>query len=358
MMLSIIAKLYSRRIGLTTQEFFYNTKLKNLDVSVVVPVFNQEAVIVRNILSIINNLSLNAEVHIINDNSEDRTNQKLQEFLDHYSMPPENLAKISYYSFNKAQFETFSDHFAINRSVGRYIIEIQADMRIKEPDFDHKMIEILESNNDIFMLSGRGIMPFSEILSSFATTRGNEASVNTNLLKALLNLFVRRLKTRKVSEEKVGVESSLNEIDPDESLYAIEKKAGRLGRLIEDSSIYDQSVLYVGETVMRGPICFSRDRYNNLGGLNTKAFFLGFDEHDLNLRARLTKNWRAAYTHLAFESPLEDGAMRKKRSMRSRFDLYFAQVRTRNYVRKTQIYTSAFSPERLSFNDHEIRKIN
>ena len=357
MILKFIADLYIRRLGLTTQEFLYNSQIKNIDVSVVVPVFNQEIVIVRNILSIIDNLSLNAELLVVNDNSEDATDPKIREFLDHYSTPPKNLAKISYYSFKRSQFETFSDHFAITRSVGRYIIEVQADMLIKESGFDKKMIRILEENRDIFMLSGRGVMPFSEILRAFALTRGNEASVNTNLLKIFLTRLRGRFKPRNLPKMNSDTEFNPNQINPDEILYSKEKKAGRLGRLIEDNSMYDQSVMYIGETVMRGPICFLRERYNTLGGLNANAFFLGFDEHDLNLRARLIKNWRAAYTHVTFESPLEDGAMRKEKSIRSRIDLFLAQARTRPNIKNTQIYASAFSIERVSFDDHEIRKI-
>lgn len=358
MILKSIAQLYTRRNSFKSQDFLFNSLIENVDVSVIVPVFNQEALIVRNVLSIINNLDLNAEIHIINDNSEDSSDRIIREFLSNYNNPPKNLMKISYYSFKKSQFETYSDHFAITRSSGRYIIEVQADMFIKQPGFDRTMIAILENNHDIFMLSGRGIMPFSEILSAFALTRGNEASVNSSLVKSILKRFGRKIKA---SGEKVmhpSVENEPHRINPNRIQYLNGKKAGRLGRLIEDSSIFDKSILYVGETVMRGPICFLKERYNTLGGFNISAFFLGFDEHDLNLRARLTQSWRAAYTHITFESPLEAGAMRKERSIRSRIDLVLAHKRTQPNLKNTQIYISAFSGERVSFDDHEIREIN
>ena len=355
MILQSIAQLYNLRNGFKSQDFLFNPQIESFDVSIVVPVFNQEARIVKNILGIINNLELNAEILIINDNSEDSSDRVIRDFLTSYSVAPKNLVKISYYLFKRSQFETYSDDFAITRSSGRYIIEIQADMFIKQPGFDKTMIEILENNQDIFMLSGRGIMPFSEILSAFSLTRGNEASVNVSLKKSISKRLNRFLKS---NAGKLINPTSENKINPSRIEYLNEKKAGRLGRLIEDISIFEKNNLYVGETVMRGPICFEKERYLALGGLNTKAFFLGFDEHDLNLRARLTKNWRAAYVHVTFESPLEDGAMRKKRSLRSRVDLVLAHKRTQPNLKDTQIYISAFSGEGVSFCDHEIRSIN
>jgi hypothetical protein len=92
------------------------------------------------------------------------------------------------------------------------------------------------------------------------------------------------------------------------------KKAGWLGAAIEElredadfdlkSELAAHSrKMWVGETVMRGPILFRRAEYNQYGGFDIMSFFLGNDDHDLFLRAR-QRGKNVAFTPLHFSSPL------------------------------------------------------
>lgn len=337
------------KIAVSWNEYF---KFLSPEVTFVIPVHNQEKVVLKNLASVITHSSLPSEIIILNDASEDETGAILLKFLNDNLQLPKHIQSIQIFTFQKSRFETFCDDFGIQKSKGNYIIEIQADMEICESNFDQKMIRILKQNQDVFMLSARGIMDFQEIAKHFISSKGTEASISSSTIKFLKN---RLRRTRTTSDNFVLDKSrAMESILPDDESYMRTKKAGRLGRFIEVDVPFSEQILYIGETVMRGPIAFKKSRYLHLGGLDTESFFLGFDEHDLNLRARNEKEWFAAYSPISFRSPLEHGSMRRKRSNKAKFELFLAQKRIMNNYEKSSIF-KYIKQGRISFNDHHKR---
>lgn len=322
------------------------------EVTFVVPVFNQDSRITTNLQSIIDNSTLACEIIIINDASEDKTKKVLEDFFSEKIKMKQNLSSIQFINFGVSRFETYCDHYGILRAKGRYIIEVQADMEIREAEFDRKMIQILKNNDDIFMLSARGIMDFQEIAKNFNSSTGTEAFVSSSILKFTKN----RLRRTRTMHDVFVLDrlNALNIILPSDESFKKSKKAGRLARYIEVNVPFSESDLYVGETVMRGPIAFEKSRYMTLGGLNTASFFLGFDEHDLNLRARNEMNWFAAYSPISFLSPLDHGSMRKRRTNKAKFELFLAQKRISQNYRKSALY-KYIKEEKITFDDHHKR---
>jgi glycosyltransferase involved in cell wall biosynthesis len=337
-------------------ELIFEEKFPALEASIIIPVFNQENRIILNLMSIIENLGSKAEIIIINDGSEDDTDLVIRKFLKNYINKRANLQRIVYYSFKYCNFETMSDYFGVLQSRAKFIIEIQADMRLLHKNFDSQMIKTLSQNTDIFILSGRGITPFQDVFDAFSKSKGNEASINTNILKSIYFHIVRKRRNEpnvsKIEPETIDYQR----IFPNSIDFAKSKRAGRLGRLIEQNIMHKENIFYVGETVMRGPICFSKERYENLGGFNINSFFLGFDEHDLNLRARQIYKWKAGYLPISFESPLENGSMRMKRSLKSRFELLLFTQKTNQNIKRSSLYMQHLKGG-ASYNDHEIRRV-
>jgi glycosyltransferase involved in cell wall biosynthesis len=329
----------------------------NIDTSIILPVFNQEGIIQKNLQALSSCIGTVSELIIINDASEDQTNEEILHFMKNFSPVQNRLRRIKCYTFKRQNFETYSDYIGISQSVGKYIIEVQADMRIMEENFDEKMINNLRNNPDVFMLSGRGIMTFNEILNNFRKSLGNEAVANGSILRKLLRRVVRNQSPKiNTSHASVLCESNnLESFEPSKETFYLTKKAGRLGRLVEDNLKIQTKNLYVGETVMRGPICFNKEKYLSIGQFDKDSFFLGYDEHDLNIRARLHHNLKAGYLPISFESPLELGSMRKARSKKSRLEVLLAVKRTRSSLKNSQIFISAREGG-LSFNDHEVRE--
>jgi glycosyltransferase involved in cell wall biosynthesis len=356
-MLRAVSNFRSKTNSYTLKQVGFIDDEESIETSIVMPVFNQENIIKKNLEALRSNVGTISELIIINDASEDDTDSKILEFMGGFSPIQNNIRRIKYYSFKRQGFETWCDFFGISQSVGTFIIEIQADMRIVEKNFDGKMIKNLINNPDIFMLSGRGIMTFNEILNTFRKSLGNEAVTSASILR---KFFRRIVKNRSPVDDThtVSVVCDSNNFDsfePSKEIFYLAKRAGRLGRLVDTNLEIQTKNLYVGETVMRGPICFNKEKYHSIGQFNKNSFFLGYDEHDLNIRARLHHDLKAGYVPISFESPLELGSMRKARSKKSRLEVLLAVKRTRHSLKRSQIFISAREGG-LSFNDHEVRE--
>jgi GT2 family glycosyltransferase len=319
-------------------------------VSIVMPVFNQSRVIEQNLTMLLQNISLPCELIILDDASEDDSETRIRDFLENHRMP-DQLVSATLVSFKKARFETMCDDFGIRIAQGETIIEIQADTVIQENGFDSKLVNVLNTNADIFMLSGRGIMDFASVARQLINSLGTEASMSSSIFASIKKRLPLNTKKSLAEPHHDPDESS---VFPDDHEFKMTKRAGRLGRKIENNTSPDSPLLYVGETVMRGPIAFSRRRYELVGGLDTNRFFLGFDEHDLNLRARIHHGWKAGYTPISFDSPLANGSMRKKRTMKTKVELFLAVTRIRQDYKLSELYRFADTRE-TSYSDHHRR---
>lgn len=293
------------------------------DVSFVVPVFNQARIIRRNLSSLILNAHSTFELILIDDNSSDGSFEQIMGFIRSPELKRCPLwTKVVVIRFRRQRFETMSDHVGIKRSSAKYIIEIQADMEILEDAFDNKLILALTSDPKLFVVSGRGVMNFADVASSYARLKGSEASIGKSFVKALFRLLYQSLLPASInaSTHSSAITSDVRNVSLCDEItrFNLTGEAGRLGPAIEylpSTEQTESNLVFIGETVMRGPIIFERIRYLQLGGFNLKAFYLGFDEHDLILRAATEKFWKAGYICIGFSAPMRDGSIRQERSL-------------------------------------------
>jgi glycosyltransferase involved in cell wall biosynthesis len=329
-------------------------------VTFVIPIHNQAEIIRDNLQALLQFVSEDCEIILIDDASTDKTKNEVLTTIKRQL--PEVVKSVKFFQFKYPIYESACDDFGIRNANGKYIIEIQADMKLVEHGFDSKMLHILIQNPDVFMLSGRGVMRFCEISQVYEKSSGTEGVMSRSLVASAVNnlkLFINdRVKESQVeyveSQEKIRPEFFAEVVFPSYGEYKNSGRAGRLGRLIEFQPDKPNHDIYIGETVMRGPICFERQRYIELNGFNLSSFFLGYDEHDLNLRARLRKNWKAAFVYVGFQSPLSHGSMRKKRSIRDKYEMYLANKRI-NRSPENELSNFKYHESKL-LKEFEIRK--
>ena len=299
-------------------------QIKDVEVSIVIPVFNQELIIVDHLTSLIENCTTCCEIIIISDASTDDTLSELKFFLLNIKSELSSfIFKISLYSFRKQVFETFCDVTGFNLSSGKFIIEIQADIRINEYGFDSKLINVLKKNQDIFLISGRGVVSALKIKKDYDLSNGSAVAASKNLFHS----FKSKIKPIKNSKEiSRNISNNKLNINPNANEFFNLSQAGRLGPLIEHKPTKNLNLLYVGDSGIRGPICFEKKRYVLLGGLNYNAFFLGFDDHEINIRARQMYDWKSAYIYIDFDSDLDLGSTRKQRSRMTSFYIWMSII--------------------------------
>lgn len=226
-------------------------------ISVVIPIYNQEAIIERNLRSVLNTITETSyEMILILDSCSDSSEDKvLGIFMD--GGLPDLLTNVVVMRSLAPLFETAADNLGFLCSRGEYILEIQADMLMVERGFNMMLLRpFLKLNEPLIAVSGR--------CCHGLTYSG-------------------------------GV--------------------GKMGAAVEaplDAQL-DRGVLYVGETCNRGPIILRRKMVEELGYLDEINYFLDYSEHDLFTRARILKSWLCGYAPMEFISPCSDGSTRKAR---------------------------------------------
>ena len=230
--------------------------------SIVMPIHNQEYIINKNILSILNNTSEKSyELILILDSCSDNSEINLLTLLQNnvifekYTL----LTKILILKSEIPLFETSADNLGFYCSQGEYILEIQSDMEMTDYGYNMKLVKPFLNNDRIIGISGR-------CCHNFQCTNGIG---------------------------KLGVD--------------VLKK-------ISDLSNIDINSYYIGETCNRGPLLINHNKLKELGYLDEVNYFLDNSDHDLFARAFLQKKWICGYVPIDFISLLENGTTRKQRN--------------------------------------------
>jgi hypothetical protein len=160
------------------------------------------------------------------------------------------------------------------------------------------------------------------------------------------------------SKTTAKLSDSFMEIFPTLENFKEQKRAGLIGDLIENegfSNAANQKEIFLGETVMRGPIMLRSETYFQLGGLNVHSFFQGFDDHELMLQAWCLKGMRCAYIPVNVNSILSQGTTRKPRRLRSDVEIFVKTFKiARN--RKGSLLHKLSQGDQITLPSFEIRK--
>ncbi len=301
--------------------------------SAVIPVFNQELKIESVIQSLLVNLSVPTELIVIDDASADQSLAVLREVMARLVPLSKHLTQARLFCFKNSVFETQCDCFGIENAVGEYVLELQADMYINEPGFDRKMIDAIRKYPDIFMLSGRGtekIMPVHQLyLKGLGAEGCHRSSLFAHLVTRILRRFsfIQVLLQRRYSKNKqithhLNSEVVASIVYPDLATFEVSGCAGRLGELIEEDVKVKNEYLWLSESVMRGPLLIDRRKYFEVGGFDNHRFYQGYDDHDLAIRGWEIGGYRSAFIPLGFESPVEAGTGRRRKSLKQELEIF------------------------------------
>jgi glycosyltransferase involved in cell wall biosynthesis len=233
----------------------YNDELPYF--SIIMPIYNQELIVVKHIQSIIDNTTeKNYEIILILDSCSDNTEANLLNWVN--SEKPSILTKLLILKSEDPLFETAADNLGFLCGRGKYLLEIQADMEMTERGYNMKLLKPFLQNTLLIGISGR-------CCHDYACT--------------------------------IGI--------------------GKLGHLIEknlsDLQYIDRESFYVGETCNRGPLLLDNEKLKELGYLDEENYFLDNSDHDLFARAYYQKGYICGYVPIDFISLLKNGSTRLKR---------------------------------------------
>ncbi len=339
-------------------------------------VFNQEKLIKSVLASLTESITLKSEIIIINDGSEDNTLHEIFLFWGINFERLQLITSVRIFSYTHSAFETACDDFGIKNSKTNSIILIQADVLINEHGFDSLLTSALTSSNDIIMISGRGTQALMPIAQHYKTESGSiinfgkltMACIKTiprteinNIAVSLLTLLT---KTEKYISSNVKVikkfirsakRNSAAELDcqtpyPDKETFINNKQAGFI---IDNESppppkSTNTRTIWISQTVMRGPLCIDREKYLKTGGFDTGSFFLGYDDHDLALRAFKEFKYRSGFTPIGYKSHPAWGSTRKARSFNQTKGAIINTIRIQKKARKSALANATHNKSEAS----------
>jgi glycosyltransferase involved in cell wall biosynthesis len=321
-----------------------------IELSIIIPVYNQQHIIESVINLILDNVVSRFEMIIIDDGSSDRSADRILS-VDFNFNKHRNLKSVLVFQNKFSKFETFCVDFGIRRSTATLCLDIQADMFLIEKGFDRKLKKALLSDNSLIAVSGRGIENISPIFKSYRESLGTDRAQTTSIIKYFL---IRLYSQLKIPTNKTKNNTSIKHFSQRSKVPNFKESsdleflksgvAGRIGKKI-DFAIKNKPLniqkVYIGQTIMRGPILFDKEKYFRIGGLDSNRFFQGYDEHDFCVRAFLN-GFSVGYTPIIFTSPLELGSSRKGRSILTEILIFF-KIITRLHKRKSSaLYNKDF----------------
>jgi glycosyltransferase involved in cell wall biosynthesis len=229
--------------------------------SVVMPVHDQEDIIVSNIKSIIANTVGTFELLMVFDGCTDATEYfALEYFRSRDWKLKANIKRICLIHQKTSIFETACDNMLFRLSNGKYIVEIQADMQVKTYGYNFILSKPMRVWTDVIAVSGKAAHRFFKWLNGNGVGRIYLNEINNPL------------------------------------------------KLTYD----DMNTFFEWETVNRGPLLFDSQKLRDMGYLDEQNFVLGNDDHDLMARAWTEKQWRCGYMPVEVYMPMERGTMRKE----------------------------------------------
>lgn len=254
----------------------------DLKYSIIMPIYNQQDIIITNIKSIILNTVDTYETIIILDNCEDDTEKLLLDFFNKNSFH-ENLKRIIIIKNDTPLFETTCDNIGCKLSFGEYIVEIQADMRIITYGYNYILSKPCRVLENVIAVSGR-------LCNKLLQENGNWIVEGKDITKPLS---------------------------------------------VHDFSDYNN--FYIYESCIRGPLLIDSKKLKELDYFDEINFFQHDSDHDLMARAFYKKGYICGYFPIEFEAPIHHGSGRKFH-ISSNFNKYEWQKREEIYNKHEGFY--------------------
>ena len=108
--------------------------------------------------------------------------------------------------------------------------------------------------------------------------------------------------------------NKINDIDFDykDNLDGIGKLGINIEKSIKELNVKENN-FYIFDTCNRGPLLIDNYKLKQMNYLDERNYFLDNSEHDLMIRARLSKNYICGYFPIDFYAPLKHGSTRNRK---------------------------------------------
>ena len=259
-----------------------------------IPIKNQGEVIFKILNALFESLSCNFSVGVVLDNCTDNTEHEVIRFISERARGHKKLQRFDLLSSDGELFEATCENLLFQFCQEKYFVSLQADIYMIDDSFIYRAIKAFDQNSHLLGISGRAIVgykPEQKMAQNLAT----RALIN------LPNLIAPKIWRKKRLGPATSREGYFGDTSrqPDSSMQFSAKQL---------------KTIYPGQAIIRGPIIWRSDFFEQLGGYDDFAYFLGRDDCDLSLRGWLGFKYFVAYMPCRSYSNPREGTTRKPRA--------------------------------------------
>ncbi len=259
-----------------------------------IPVKNQEIIIEEVLEHLIVRLTSPTEIGLLFDNCTDLSFQRARDFLMREMGTHENLIRVHFLRSEDELFESTCENLLFELSDARYLVSFQSDVLLLDGTFFERCKKAFAKVDHLLGVSGRATIPLMPI-KSISMRLTSLLSVG-NLLSALLPRFFQK-----------------RYLGPFLNGFSYFGDTSGYPTPVMNFSRSQVNSVYIGQSLIRGPIVWSREKFEILGGFNDVSYFLGRDDCDISLRG-LVLDFKVGFLPCVQTSNPKNGTTRKPRT--------------------------------------------
>jgi glycosyltransferase involved in cell wall biosynthesis len=227
--------------------------------SIILPVHNQENIIIAVLNGIVTNTLGIYEFIIILDACYDNTDAIVKDWFNNFKQTT-NIMRVVIFKTEYPLFETKCDNIGFKNSNGKYLLEIQADMIMTELGYNIHLQKPFKILNNVIAVSGRCCHNIKDN-DGFGKLGGDIIKNVTDLPRNI-----------------------------------------------------NKNTFYVAESCNRGPLLLDADKLKQLDYLDEINYFQDNSDHDLMVRAYYNYKWICGYVPIDYKTDLSWGITRRPRN--------------------------------------------
>lgn len=264
------------------------------DIFIAIPIKNQAGFIVNILKSAINHNMAKTRIALLFDNCTDTSEIEIITFIDQLTHPYDNVLTIDLLKSDGDLFESTCENLLFSLSNEPFYMSLQADIEFQDDTFISTALYAFKQIPSLFAISGRAITSFDR---EFHMAQSKVMRLIFNLPRLFFPHWF-RYQLLGFSPSRKGYFGDLARPPATQMLFTKKQK----------------QTLYIGDSIIRGPIIWCAITFNNLNGFNDVVFYLGRDDTDICLRARFDLEMFVAYLPCKYFSDPLRGTTRKIRT--------------------------------------------
>lgn len=259
-----------------------------------IPIKNQAPNIAEILDNLVSNCNYSFSLGLLFDNCTDGSLEIVLKYLDSNFALIEKLNQVHIIISTNELFEASCENILLQFCESKFFVSLQADNFLNDETFLARSLNFFDQSPDLFGISARAtvsVTPISKQLELFQ-------EIVEFLERVLRSPFRFRIQIR------LGIFFRHKKYFGDKSTFEVS---------VMKFSESDWKTLFIGETIIRGPIIWDSKKLKALDGFDDINFYLGRDDCDVSLRASKF-SWKVGYLPSTSYSIPTRGTTRKPRS--------------------------------------------